>query len=225
MLKIITNANPLSGPSWGAAAFCLVGVPCLVWNPISRGDSQFQAKCLRPIDNAVRFAPDFKGPGRPSADSKPRRAEDPPIGAGYGGIFGIILILHTESIWGKSNNYCNFQPRGMSMFLRIPETRNCSAAHIPRHWCACLTYQPIPLDNPDLQGAALALVEHVNEKFLNPHPQCRQLTLVFMILECDRFKVQSIFNFLNGIILIEIPPKLFTIVNAYVNRLDVSFSF
>jgi len=64
------------------------------------------------------------------------------------------------------------------MFLKIPESRNCSAAHIPRHWCACLTYQPLPLDDPELQNAAYALVEHINQKFLAPHPQCRQLTLV-----------------------------------------------
>ncbi|XP_059475428.1 uncharacterized protein LOC132196652 [Neocloeon triangulifer] len=75
----------------------------------------------------------------------------------------------------------NILPRGMSMFLRIPEWRNCSAAHIPRHWCACLTYQPLSLDDPDLQTAALALVEHINEKFLNPHPQCRQLTLLRVV--------------------------------------------
>ncbi|KAF4532244.1 hypothetical protein B566_EDAN004330 [Ephemera danica] len=59
--------------------------------------------------------------------------------------------------------------------------RTCDDAGIPRHWCTCLSYQPLPLDDPGLQEAAQALVLHINTRFLAAHKQCRKLSLAKIV--------------------------------------------
>jgi hypothetical protein len=67
------------------------------------------------------------------------------------------------------------------MFLEIPANRTCDDADIPRHWCTCLSYQPLPLDDPGLKDAAQALVQHVNQHYLAAFNHCRPLSLARIV--------------------------------------------
>ncbi|SPP83645.1 uncharacterized protein LOC117586510 [Drosophila guanche] len=82
--------------------------------------------------------------------------------------------LRDASIRNRSHRLGN--PRGVSLFLPIPEQRDCRSAHIPDHYCLCHTLKQIPKDTPTVQRIAGFIVSHINH-LLRPYPQCRQLSL------------------------------------------------
>ncbi|XP_046386571.1 uncharacterized protein LOC124156217 isoform X2 [Ischnura elegans] len=69
-------------------------------------------------------------------------------------------------------------PRGISLFLPIPEWRTCEAAGVSANWCGCHAGEkPIETDDPLAAASASVVVDKVNE-FLGPYPQCAKRTLV-----------------------------------------------
>ncbi|XP_058788866.1 uncharacterized protein LOC131662900 [Phymastichus coffea] len=52
--------------------------------------------------------------------------------------------------------------RAISLFDKIPIERTCADAFIEPHWCACLTWQEISVDQPIVQRAAKFFVEFLN---------------------------------------------------------------
>uniref|UniRef100_A0A1A9ZN61 DUF229 domain-containing protein n=1 Tax=Glossina pallidipes TaxID=7398 RepID=A0A1A9ZN61_GLOPL len=70
----------------------------------------------------------------------------------------------------------NIVPRGISLFLPIPETRSCDNANIASHWCTCHQRENLPTNDGRVQRAARYIVKLINER-LKPFPQCRILYL------------------------------------------------
>ncbi|XP_071448630.1 uncharacterized protein [Hetaerina americana] len=69
-------------------------------------------------------------------------------------------------------------PRGISLFLPIPEWRTCEAAGVSANWCGCHAGEkPIETDDPLATASASVVVDKVNE-FLDPYPQCAKRTMV-----------------------------------------------
>ncbi|XP_017473346.1 PREDICTED: uncharacterized protein LOC108364259 [Rhagoletis zephyria] len=70
----------------------------------------------------------------------------------------------------------DIMPRGISLFLPVPETRTCENAGIASHWCACHQRTEMPTNDGRVQAAARYVVKLINEQ-LKSYPQCRVLYL------------------------------------------------
>ncbi|XP_077294552.1 uncharacterized protein LOC143917050 isoform X2 [Arctopsyche grandis] len=70
-----------------------------------------------------------------------------------------------------------YPPRSLSLFGPISINRTCGQAGIEPHWCACLSWHPIPLESPFVQRLAEELVAAIN-KYVSPYSdRCAVLTL------------------------------------------------
>lgn len=67
-------------------------------------------------------------------------------------------------------------PRGISLFLPIPSSRNCYNAEIAPHWCTCHEKAELPATDPRVSQVARLMVDHMNE-LIKDHPQCQRLRL------------------------------------------------
>ncbi|XP_037711846.1 uncharacterized protein LOC119548585 [Drosophila subpulchrella] len=65
----------------------------------------------------------------------------------------------------------------VSLFLPIPEERNCFSARIPLHYCECDGFIKIPWIAERIQKIANSAVASIN-KMLLPYKQCHQLKLL-----------------------------------------------
>ncbi|KAL7030043.1 hypothetical protein ACKWTF_006493 [Chironomus riparius] len=67
-------------------------------------------------------------------------------------------------------------PRGISLFLEVPEQRTCDSAGIESHWCTC--YEKLELSSSDhrVQRAARFVVKTIND-IVKPHKACHFLYL------------------------------------------------
>ncbi|XP_020809400.1 uncharacterized protein LOC110185065 [Drosophila serrata] len=72
-------------------------------------------------------------------------------------------------------------PRGISLFLPIPEHRTCELAHIPPLFCFCRKHTEIPTDDGLVLRCSRFLVESINQK-TKSHPQCAKLKLQSVVL-------------------------------------------
>ncbi|KAH8251505.1 hypothetical protein KR038_009101, partial [Drosophila bunnanda] len=72
-------------------------------------------------------------------------------------------------------------PRGISLFLPIPEHRTCELAHIPPLFCFCRKHTEVPTDDGLVLRCSRFLVESINQQ-TKPHSQCAQLRLHSVIL-------------------------------------------
>nr|XP_053620720.1 uncharacterized protein LOC128681116 isoform X1 [Plodia interpunctella] len=68
-------------------------------------------------------------------------------------------------------------PRGMTLLEPIPRNRSCSEAGIEPHWCACLSWKPVPTSDPLHSRAAEALVQYINDLTAPVKPLCTLRTL------------------------------------------------
>lgn len=66
--------------------------------------------------------------------------------------------------------------RGISLFLPIPDLRDCLKAEIPHHYCLCLELSDIDSDGSYAREAALYAVDRINQ-LIRPYPQCLRLRL------------------------------------------------
>lgn len=92
-----------------------------------------------------------------------------------------LLNLHNlqpSNLKARSKELHDFDtiPRGISLFLPIPEARTCENAGIALHWCTCYQRTEMPTNDGRVQEAARYVVKLVNEQ-LKPYPQCRVLYL------------------------------------------------
>ncbi|KAH8276394.1 hypothetical protein KR018_000281, partial [Drosophila ironensis] len=67
-------------------------------------------------------------------------------------------------------------PRGISLFLPVPEVRTCEQAGIAAHWCTCHQRRVLPTNDARVQRAARYLVRLINNR-IKSSPQCRTLYL------------------------------------------------
>ncbi|XP_029343943.1 uncharacterized protein LOC103308741 isoform X1 [Acyrthosiphon pisum] len=72
----------------------------------------------------------------------------------------------------------NENKRGTSLFLEIPENKNCKTAGIPKNYCACQNErQDLTVDNASVVKAANALMQYVNFELSAYNTLCANLTL------------------------------------------------
>ena len=62
-------------------------------------------------------------------------------------------------------------------YLQIPPSRTCADAYIEPHWCACLSWDPLPTDDDRVQEAASSLVHYINTYTAPQRSVCQALTL------------------------------------------------
>ncbi|XP_069166443.1 uncharacterized protein [Procambarus clarkii] len=67
--------------------------------------------------------------------------------------------------------------RAISLFSQVPTSRTCADAYIEPHWCACLSWERVSVEDERVQRAALALVHYINT-YTAPHRSlCHELTI------------------------------------------------
>ncbi|KAH8292840.1 hypothetical protein KR054_012208, partial [Drosophila jambulina] len=71
-------------------------------------------------------------------------------------------------------------PRGISLFLPIPEDRTCEMAHIPPLYCFCRRHSEIPADDGLVVRCSRFLVASINQQ-TKPHSQCAKLRLQHVV--------------------------------------------
>lgn len=67
--------------------------------------------------------------------------------------------------------------RGISLFQEIPISRTCADAAIEPHWCACLSWEKVALDDWLVRYVAKALVEGINKETAEERQLCAPLEL------------------------------------------------
>lgn len=91
--------------------------------------------------------------------------------------------IKTETNQPK-NIHISEQARGraISLFERIPSNRSCADAYIEPHWCACLNWQPLQLNDSRYESAILkaanSIVETINAATLERRQFCAPLQLL-----------------------------------------------
>ncbi|KAL7739810.1 hypothetical protein ACLKA6_018055 [Drosophila palustris] len=67
-------------------------------------------------------------------------------------------------------------PRGISLFLPIPDTRDCELASIPAEFCLCHKLYKIPSTDDRCEKAARFMVKRIN-LIIQDYPRCQSLAL------------------------------------------------
>lgn len=67
--------------------------------------------------------------------------------------------------------------RGISLFKEVPKERSCQDADIEPHWCACLRWEPVSLDDERIKRSALEAVQFINSLTSDFRSECRELKL------------------------------------------------
>ncbi|XP_050419630.1 uncharacterized protein LOC126832759 isoform X2 [Adelges cooleyi] len=70
----------------------------------------------------------------------------------------LLSVLHKDGL--KTND---LNKRSISLFDEIPLDRTCKDAYIEPHWCACLKWQPIDVNNEIATHAAEHFIQFLNE--------------------------------------------------------------
>lgn len=52
--------------------------------------------------------------------------------------------------------------RSISLFSRIPQVRTCTMASIEPHWCACLSWAKVSMEDPITKQVAKAVIDYIN---------------------------------------------------------------
>lgn len=79
----------------------------------------------------------------------------------------------------------NFEPpkdgdrhqRAISLFDKVPLERTCADAFIEPHWCACLSWQEIPIENANVIAAAKYFIQFLNAYTEDHRDICKELQL------------------------------------------------
>ncbi|XP_037710304.1 uncharacterized protein LOC119547487 [Drosophila subpulchrella] len=93
-------------------------------------------------------------------------------------------LLQDASIESRMNSLKSYpakkMPRGISLFLPIPEHRTCDLAHIPSLFCFCRDLTEVPTDDGLVLRCSRFLVESIN-KLIKPFEKCHQLKLQMVL--------------------------------------------
>ncbi|XP_011498196.1 PREDICTED: uncharacterized protein LOC105362451 [Ceratosolen solmsi marchali] len=85
--------------------------------------------------------------------------------------------------------------RGISLFDKIPLKRTCSDAFIEPHWCVCLSWLEIPLDQEVVQKAAQYLLKFLNSYTENHRDICEKLRLGQILWAAKLIPTKGILHF------------------------------
>ena len=79
--------------------------------------------------------------------------------------------------YDSSVNHGDIRQRGISLLKEIPRERTCVDAGIDAHWCACLAWKTISVDDTNVKAAANAIVRLINELTAIKRNLCQSLVL------------------------------------------------
>jgi len=65
---------------------------------------------------------------------------------------------------------------GQSLFTRLPLNRTCASEGIAEHWCACLAYQDVSVEDPIVQRIGREIVSYMN-RLLVEQKSCAHINL------------------------------------------------
>jgi hypothetical protein len=75
------------------------------------------------------------------------------------------------------DSYQSKTNRSYSLFQLIPENRTCLQADVEQHWCACLNWNDIPIEEPVIQKFGKQAIEFLNNFVSDCKNQCAKLNL------------------------------------------------
>lgn len=74
---------------------------------------------------------------------------------------------------------------GQSLFSKInPSIRTCSSAGIKDHWCPCLQFSDVNVEDDNVIKGAMFIVKFINDKIIGKYPEARS--------KCSRLKLSKI---------------------------------
>ncbi|CAF3317555.1 unnamed protein product [Rotaria socialis] len=86
--------------------------------------------------------------------------------------FEHLFEFHSPDPYQSKSN------RSVSLFELVPENRTCTQADVEQHWCACLSWHNISIDEPIIQQFSQAVIDFLN-KFVSDHKdECTTLSLL-----------------------------------------------
>ena len=71
----------------------------------------------------------------------------------------------------------NLSQRGISLLSEIPATRTCAHAGIEPHWCSCLQWTRLDVEDEMATRAVAKLLATINEMADTERSRCELLTL------------------------------------------------
>jgi len=77
----------------------------------------------------------------------------------------------------SSDPYQSKTNRSYSLFQLIPENRTCSQADVEQHWCACLNWNDMSINDPIIQQLGKQAIEFLNNFVSDYKTQCAKLNL------------------------------------------------
>ncbi|XP_011195224.1 uncharacterized protein LOC105220490 [Zeugodacus cucurbitae] len=102
----------------------------------------------------------------------------------------------------KEFHYLNDTTQGISVFREIPENRTCHQAGISDHWCACLSYKVVSINDTQVQKVAHLLIDEMNKYIVskNIETKCAVLTLsaiqkAFRKTDVNGYKMNNVITY------------------------------
>ncbi|KAL2720926.1 uncharacterized protein V1478_009972 [Vespula squamosa] len=85
--------------------------------------------------------------------------------------------------------------RAINLFDKIPLERTCADAFIEPHWCACLSWKEIQVDNPNVIAAAKFFVQFLNSYTEEHRDICETLKLNQILWSAKLLPTKGLLNF------------------------------
>ncbi|XP_013790890.1 uncharacterized protein LOC106474743 [Limulus polyphemus] len=84
----------------------------------------------------------------------------------------LMTVLHTSVPLRGS-----VEKRSISLFSEVPSQRSCGHADIEPHWCTCLSWEDVFVDEPIAKEVAQAVIDFINDYTKNKRHLCAKLSL------------------------------------------------
>ncbi|XP_017050456.1 uncharacterized protein LOC108094399 [Drosophila ficusphila] len=97
-----------------------------------------------------------------------------------------LTSLEEEPLQKRTSEMQNL-PRGISLFLPIPESRNCSLASIPTEFCLCQQHGNASTSDGYVLRAARLIIRNINKILWTTTPPCATLFLD-RVLSADKWR-------------------------------------
>lgn len=91
--------------------------------------------------------------------------------------FDIHSTFHDLLNFSDVKNVNLSSSRGISLFTEIPKERTCKHAAIEPHWCACLNWKAVSVDDDQVKKAAKKVVDFMNHLTKDLRANCTELVL------------------------------------------------
>lgn len=88
-----------------------------------------------------------------------------------------LLDMQTFPVQTSSHR----KQRNVSLFDLVPTQRTCDDIDLEAHWCSCLQWKPIPINDTRIEQATKEIIEHINQHLLLIGENlCHELSLRFI---------------------------------------------